>query len=86
MIDLITRLLDQDHRTRLGCGAEGVDELLRHPYWKGGPFAKSVEWELLPLKKFESPCKGLHAGQKTSKKKQREKAEAAVEVAPPDCF
>jgi len=73
--DLITRLLDQDHSKRLGCGPEGVAEIQRHPYWGG------VEWDLLPLKKFESACKDLHVGQKTSKKKKREKEEAAIEVA-----
>ncbi|EOD28896.1 hypothetical protein EMIHUDRAFT_234416 [Emiliania huxleyi CCMP1516] len=40
----------EDHKTRLGCGARGVSELLDHPYWRG------IEWELVPLKKdFVSP-------------------------------
>ena len=39
--DFVKRLLDQDHKTRLGCGARGVKELLEHPYFRG------VEWELV---------------------------------------
>ena len=72
--DLVKKLLVQDHKKRLGCGGEGVLEIHRHPYWK------VVEWDLVPLKKYESPCKGLQAG-KTSKKKQRENIQAAIDVA-----
>ena len=42
--DFVKRLLDQDHKTRLGCGARGVKELLEHPYFRG------VEWELVSFK------------------------------------
>lgn len=69
--DFVKRLLDQDHKTRLGCGARGVKELLEHPYFRG------VEWELVPSKKFASPCKGLKGPQK----RRKEKESAAVEVA-----
>ena len=49
------RLLDQDHTKRLGCGKGGIAEIQNHAYWRG------VEWDLVHLKKFESPCKGLKA-------------------------
>uniref|UniRef100_A0A7S2C4X5 cGMP-dependent protein kinase n=1 Tax=Haptolina brevifila TaxID=156173 RepID=A0A7S2C4X5_9EUKA len=72
--DLVKLLLKQDHTQRLGCGPEGVGEIRKHPYWNG------VEWDLVPLKKFESPCTGLKEG-KSSKKKRQEKENAAIEVA-----
>jgi hypothetical protein len=67
--------LDQDHKTRLGCGARGVSELLDHPYWRG------IEWELVPLKKFDSPCKGLK-GPRKQKREGEKKAAAHTRRAP----
>jgi len=64
-------LLLQDHTKRLGCGAAGINEILEHPYWRG------IEWDLVPLKKFESPCKGL----KGPPKKKKEKENQAVQIA-----
>ena len=40
-------------------------------YWR------SIEWDLVPLKKFESPCKGL----KGPPKKKKEKENQAVQIA-----
>ena len=65
--DFVRRLLEQDHRKRLGCGSKGVAEIQAHPYWRG------VEWEMVPLKKFESPCKGVKPPDKPKKKKEKEK-------------
>ena len=48
-------LLDQSHASRLGCGSSGINAILEHPYWR------SIEWDLVPLKKFESPCKNIKA-------------------------
>ena len=67
------RLLEQDPSKRLGCGSKGTKEIFDHPYWKG------VEWEMLPLKKFESPCKGVKPPDKPKRRKEKEKA--AVETA-----
>jgi len=69
--DLVRRLLDQDHRTRLGCGAEGIAEILDHPYWRG------IEWDLVPQKRFESPCKNI----KGPAKRKKEKESLAVQIA-----
>ena len=73
MHDFVTRLLDQDHRTRLGSGSDGVQEIFEHPYWRG------VEWDLVPLKKFDSPLKGVKQVEKG--KKRRANEELAVQVA-----
>jgi serine/threonine protein kinase len=68
---LVKGLLDQDHRTRLGCGEQGVSELMAHPYWRG------IEWDLVPLKKFESPCKNI----KAPAKRKKDKENLAVQIA-----
>jgi len=71
--DLVKKLIDQDHTKRFGCGENGIDEIHHHPYWRG------VEWELVPLKKFDSPCKNLKKPAKGKKRKKEE--EAALQVA-----
>ena len=43
----------------------------RPPYWKG------IEWDLVPLKKFESPCKNV----KAPAKKKKDKENLAVQIA-----
>jgi serine/threonine protein kinase len=76
--DLVLKLLAQDPAKRLGSGADGVLSIQRHPYWQG------VEWELVPLKKFVSPCMGIHGTASkaaTSKKKLKQDEAAAVDVA-----
>lgn len=72
--DLVKKLLIQDHNARIGSGPEGVADIQRHPYWGG------IEWDLVPLKKFVSPCAELKEG-KSSKKKRQEKENAAIDVA-----
>jgi len=68
----IRGLLDQDHVTRLGCKeGVGLTEILDHPYWRG------IEWDLVPLKKFESPCKNL----KAPPKRKKDKENLAVQIA-----
>jgi len=69
--DFVKRLLDQDHRSRLGCGPDGISEILDHKYWRG------IEWDLVPLKKFESPCKNI----KGPPKRKKEKENLAVQIA-----
>ena len=64
-------LLVQDHTQRLGCGEKGISEILDHPYWRG------IEWDLVPLKKFESPCKNL----KAPPKRKKDKENLAVQIA-----
>ncbi len=64
-------LLDQDHRSRLGCGTRGVDEILEHAYFGG------IEWELVPLKKYKSPCVNL----KGPPKKKKDGDSKAVQMA-----
>jgi len=68
---MVRALLNQDHSQRLGCGAAGLSEILDHPYWKG------VEWDLVPLKKFESPCIKL----KAPPKRKKDKENLAVQIA-----
>ena len=70
--NFVRGLLDQDHTTRLGCGPSGTGEILDHAYWRG------IEWELVPLKKFESPCKGLKGPPKRKKEKENQALEAGV--------
>ena len=60
-----------DHTSRLGCGSQGISEILDHPYWAG------IEWDLVPLKKYESPCKGI----KGPAKRKKEKENLAVQIA-----
>jgi serine/threonine protein kinase len=69
--DFVRRLLDQDHKTRLGCGPDGISEILDHKYWR------AIEWDLVPLKKFESPCKNI----KGPPKRKKEKESLAVQIA-----
>jgi len=71
---LVKALLDQDHKTRLGCGARGVSELLDHPYWRG------IEWELVPLKKFDSPCKGLKGPRKQKREGEKKAEQIAADI------
>ena len=67
----VRSLLNQDYSQRLGCGPSGINEILDHPYWKG------IEWDLVPLKKFESPCKNL----KAPAKRKKDKENLAVQIA-----
>jgi serine/threonine protein kinase/CRP-like cAMP-binding protein len=78
--DLVSRLLEQDHSKRLGSGKNGLADIQAHAYWKG------VEWDLLPLKKFESPCKGIKPPdkEKARKKKEKEAVKIASEMAAQD--
>ena len=68
--DFVKRLLAGPHQAaRLW--PVGINEILEHPYWRG------IEWDLVPLKKFESPCKGL----KGPPKRKKEKENQAVQIA-----
>ena len=67
----VRALLNQDHGARLGCGPTGINEILDHPYWRG------VEWDLVPLKKFESPCRNV----KAPAKRKKDKENLAVQIA-----
>ena len=67
----VRSLLNQDHTARLGCGPTGINEILDHPYWRG------IEWDLVPLKKFESPCRNL----KAPAKRKKDKENLAVQIA-----
>jgi len=69
--NLVRSLLNQDHTQRLGCGTGGLAEILDHPYWRG------IEWDLVPLKKFDSPCKNL----KAPPKRKKDKENLAVQIA-----
>jgi len=69
--NFVRSLLDQDHTTRLGCGSSGISAILDHPYWRG------IEWDLVPLKKFESPCKNI----KAPAKRKKDKENLAVQIA-----
>jgi len=80
--NFVRALLNQDHTKRLGClekpaeGAKadapyGIAEILDHPFWGG------IEWDLVPLKKFESPCKNV----KAPAKRKKDKENLAVQIA-----
>mmetsp|Transcript_13813 Transcript_13813/g.42046 ORF Transcript_13813/g.42046 Transcript_13813/m.42046 type:complete len:1038 (+) Transcript_13813:202-3315(+) len=71
---LVKALLDQDHRTRLGCGPGGPQEIFDHPYWRG------IEWDLVPLKKFDSPCKGLKGPRKQKKEGEKKAEQIAADI------
>lgn len=49
VVDLISRLLDVNDRTRLGSGPNGVKQLKDHPYFR------SIDWDLLEQKQLEPP-------------------------------
>ncbi len=72
--NMVKGLLDQDPATRLGCGPSGVQEIYAHPYWRG------IEWDLVPLKKFESPCKGLKGPPKRKKEKENQAVQIASDI------
>lgn len=64
----------QDHRTRLGCGPAGPQEIFDHPYWRG------IEWDLVPLKKFDSPCRGLKGPRKQKKEGEKKAEQIAADI------
>jgi len=45
--------------------------ILDHPYWRG------IDWDLVPLKKFDSPCVNL----KAPAKRKKDKENLAVQIA-----
>ncbi|GLD92645.1 hypothetical protein PINS_up001224 [Pythium insidiosum] len=47
--DLITKLLTKDPAYRLGCGAQGVEEIKQHPFFA------DIDWEGLLQKRVEVP-------------------------------
>jgi serine/threonine protein kinase len=71
--DFVRRLVEQDCTKRLGCGSKGISEVHNHPFWR------DVEWDLVPLRKIASPCKGVKGPRKA--KERREAQAAAVEIA-----
>jgi len=73
-MDMVKGLLVQDHTQRLGCGPTGINEILEHSYWRG------IEWDLVPLKKFESPCAGLKAPPKKKKDKENQAVQIATDM------
>lgn len=50
-MDLISKLLDVDERTRLGCGPNGAKEIKAHKFFDG------IDWSLLEQKHVEAPFK-----------------------------
>ena len=47
--DLITKLLDLDPKKRIGAGPNGVEDLKKHPYFKG------IDWKELENKNVKAP-------------------------------
>jgi len=47
--DLICKLLDKNRKTRLGAGADGIDEILKHPWFA------DLDMDALTAKKMQSP-------------------------------
>ena len=50
-VDIISRLLDVNEKTRLGSGPRGVAEIKEHPFFD------NINWELLEQKHVEPPYK-----------------------------
>jgi len=50
-VDIISRLLDVNEKTRLGSGPRGVAEIKEHPFFD------NIKWELLEQKHVEPPYK-----------------------------
>ena len=50
-VDIISRLLDVNEKTRLGSGPRGVMEIKEHPFFQ------NIGWELLEQKHVEPPFK-----------------------------
>lgn len=50
-VDIISRLLDVNEKTRLGSGPRGVAEIKQHPFFE------DFQWELLEQKHVEPPYK-----------------------------
>jgi serine/threonine protein kinase len=49
--DFLQRLLVKNPRRRMGCGAEGALEIMRHPWFEG------VDWDALLQRRVEPPFK-----------------------------
>lgn len=58
-VDFISRLLDPDEKTRMGCTERGFSEVMDHP------FLKSIDWDKLLVRhvkaKYFPACKSLDA-------------------------
>lgn len=50
-VDLISRLLDVNDKTRLGSGPNGAKDIKKHPFFDG------IDWDLLEQKHIEPPFK-----------------------------
>lgn len=48
-VSILQRLLDKEPNTRLGCGPEGVQDIMNHPYFR------NVEWEDIYHKRVKPP-------------------------------
>ena len=64
--DFCEGLLCQDWRQRLGCGAQGVEEIKSHPYFAG------IEWDVVPACTIPSPLKGVKGVPKRKKDKEQQ--------------
>ena len=53
-VDIISRLLDVNEKTRLGSGPRKVNEIKDHPFFE------SINWELLEQKHVEPPYKPVN--------------------------
>jgi serine/threonine protein kinase len=53
-VDIISRLLDVNEKTRLGAGPRGVNEIKEHPYFE------NIDWDLLEQKHVEPPYKPVN--------------------------
>ena len=49
IVDIISRLLDVNDKTRLGSGPNGVKNIKEHRFFQ------SIDWDLLELKQLEPP-------------------------------
>lgn len=58
----------------MGCGPAGKQEIFDHPYWRG------IEWDLVPLRKFDSPCKGLKGPRKQKKEGEKKAEQIAADI------
>ena len=64
--DLCEALLNQDYKTRIGCGARGNAEIKEHRYFE------AVDWDIVPACRIPSPLKGVKGVPKRKKDKEQQ--------------
>jgi len=64
--DMVRRLCDKNHKTRLGSGPRGSAEIFEHPLWEG------LDWDIVEKRTMPSPMMSLERSKLGRKKKEKE--------------